>query len=304
MKLPVLAMTVVLLAGPAVAVADKMDDTFQSLKDAVAKKDAAEVKKLVAELNPLVQEVTAAPAPSDAEEKQAWTNRVAYAKSIAEYSEYALSATAVQSPPAVTVDLIATLEQQNPASKYMDQAYTAYFLALNQTGAAAKIPAIAEKALAHFPENEDLLLVMMQTSVTHKQTDRALTYANRLTAALAKRPKPENLSAADWDKKRNAALGQGNYVAGVIYAAKGNWANADKKLRAALPLIKGSDAMMGETLYNLGMANYNLGKMTLNKALVLEAAKFSEQSSVIAGPFADQARHNSIVMKAEAAQMR
>ena len=59
MKLPVLGMAVVLLAGPVVAVADKLDDTFQNLKDAVAQKDAAQVKKLVAELDPLVQEAMA-----------------------------------------------------------------------------------------------------------------------------------------------------------------------------------------------------------------------------------------------------
>ena len=29
---------------------------------------------------------------------------------------------------------------------------------MNKTGAAAKIPGVAEKALANFPENEDLLL--------------------------------------------------------------------------------------------------------------------------------------------------
>lgn len=69
-------MAVVLLAGPAVAAADKLDDTFQNLKDALAQKDAAQVKKLVAELNPLVEQVTAVPAPSDAEEKRAWTDRV------------------------------------------------------------------------------------------------------------------------------------------------------------------------------------------------------------------------------------
>jgi hypothetical protein len=44
--------------------------------------------------------------------------------------------------------------------------------------------------------------------------------------------------------------------------------------------------------------------MTLNKALVLEAAKFSEQSAAIESPYADQARHNALVMKADAGKMR
>lgn len=304
MKLSVLGMTVVLLAGPAVAVADKLDDTFQSLKDAVAKKDAEQVKKLVADLEPLVKEAMATPAPADADQKQTWTNHQTYVKSVAEYSDYALFATALASPPAEQVTFLQLLEKQNPSSKYLDQAYGQYLVALNQTGAAAKIPAIAEKALVNFPENEDLLLVLVDSAVNRKQADRALALANRLTAALTKHGKPENLPTPDWERKRNAALGHGYYVAGSIYSEKGNYLNADKKLRAALPLIKGNDAMMGPALFHLGMANYQLGKMTANKAQIVDAAKFSEQSALIAGPFTEQARHNALVMKAEAAKMR
>ena len=43
---------------------------------------------------------------------------------------------------------------------------------------------------------------------------------------------------------------------------------------------------------------------SLNKALVLEAAKFSEEAAAIEGPYAEQARHNAIVMKTEAGRMR
>jgi tetratricopeptide (TPR) repeat protein len=297
-------MTVFLLAGPAVAVADQLDDTFQSLKDAVTRKDAAQVKKLATELAPLVEQVTGSPAPAGEQEKKDWTARVNAAKLVGDYAEYALYATSIELPAADMSGLIAALEQINPCSKYLDVVYGPYLLALNKSGAAAKIPAIAEKALANFPDNEDLLLVMLESSMNRKQTDRALNFANRLTTVLTNHPKPEVLSAAEWDRKRSAGLARGYWVAGVIYGEKGNYAAADKKLRAALPLVKGSDAMMGPALFYLGMANYQLGKMTLNKGLVQEAAKFSEQASMIEGAYADQARHNALVMKKEAAAMR
>jgi len=44
MKLSALGMAIVLLAGPAVAVADDLEDAVQSLKDAAAKKDVDAVK--------------------------------------------------------------------------------------------------------------------------------------------------------------------------------------------------------------------------------------------------------------------
>ena len=40
MKLPALGMAIAFLVGPAVAVADDLEDAVQSLKDAAAKKDA------------------------------------------------------------------------------------------------------------------------------------------------------------------------------------------------------------------------------------------------------------------------
>jgi len=292
------------MAGPAAAVAGDLEDAVQSLKDATAKKDAAEVKKLAASIHEMTCELIMTPAPADAEEKKVWEERVQYAKGVDVFVEGSVYATAVQSPPAIMIDLVNTLEQQNPKSKFLDEAYGPYLVALNKTGAASKIPAVAEKGLANFPENEDLLLVMTETSITRKQTDRALNYANRLVASLNKHPKPEGMTPADWDRKRSAGLTRGYWIAGVLSSEKGQWVAADKNLRAALPLVQGNAALAGPALFYLGMANYELGKMTLSKAKVLEAAKFSEQAMTIESPYQEQARHNALVMKNEAAKMR
>ncbi len=302
MKFPAF-LVVLLLAGHAAA-EGSLEGTLQGLKDAVASKNTTQVKKLAIEAFPLVSEALAEPAPREAGAKPAWDSRIAYAKSVQSYAEYALFATAVASPPATLVDLIATLERQNPKSSYLDAAYGPYLVALNQTGAASKTTAVTEKALANFPQNEDLLLVALDATASRKQNDRALTYANRLVAALSKHPKPEGMTAAQWERKRNAGLGRGYWVAGVIYGERGQYQAADKNLRAALPLIQGDAAMLGPALFHLGMANYHLGKMTLSKARVLEGSRFSEQCAAISGPYTEQARHNALVMKAEAAQMR
>jgi hypothetical protein len=304
MKLSVLSMMVFLVGAPAVARSQDLEGTYQSLKDAEAKNDAALVKKLSAETSALARQAIAEPAPDAAEAKDDWTKRVAYARDVDSYSEYALYAVAVKSQPATTVDLLVALETQNPKSKYLDQGYPNYLYALSQTGASAKIPAVAEKGLTNFPDNPDLLAVMADHCMAGKQSDRALGYANRLVASLSKRAKPEGVSEADWERKKSASLGRGYWIAGVISGEKGQYAAADKDLRSALPFIKGNDAMMGPALFHLGVANYNLGKMTANKAKVLEAAKFSDQCAAITGPYAEQAWKNSNAMKADAAKMR
>jgi hypothetical protein len=303
-KLFALNMATILLAAPALFAWDQLDESYAALKKAVESKDAAQVKKLDADIHKMVSDELSKPAPTDPDEKKAWGERNEYIKSVDEYTEYALFATALQLPAAEQVDMFATLEAQNPKSKYLDEGYGGYILALTQSGAAAsKITAIAEKGLAAIPDQPDLLFYMANATL-QKQPDRALTYANRLIASMNKRAKPENLSAADWEKKKAVSLGRGYWIAGCIYATKNQYVNADKDLRAALPLIKGNDGETGPALFYLGMVNYQLGKMTNNKAKVLEAAKFSEESAAIPGPVADQARHNAIAMKNDAQAMR
>jgi tetratricopeptide (TPR) repeat protein len=304
MRLSVLSLAILLIAGPTLAVPDDLENAFQSLKDAESRKDAAQVMKLAAETCALARQAISAPAPESAAEKEAWSTRVARARSIELHTEYALTATAIQAPPSTAVDLWSALERQNQASKYLDEAYGHYFLALDRLGAAAKIPAVADRAFAQFPDNEDLLLVLADTAMNRKQSDLAHRHAERLVAVLAKHPKPEGLSPADWERKRGAALGRGYWIAGLVHSDKTQYYEADKDLRAALPLIRGSDAMLAPALFHLGVVNYQLGKTLMRKAQVLEAVKFSEQAAALRSPYAEQAWRNAYIMKTEAAKMR
>jgi len=296
-RFAVLLATLVITSG-------SLETAYQKLKDATAEKDAVQVKILAAQTCALAREAISATAPADADEKEAWSSRVAYARGVELYTEYALYATAVEARPETAVDLLAALERQNPKSKYLTDVYALYFHALQQMGAAAKIPDIAEKALDNFPENDDALAVLAESAYSHKQSDRAWGYARRLTAVLGKHSRPEGVSVADWERKRSAEQATGYWIAGVVQAEKGAYFEANKDLRAALPLVAGNDGRKAAALFYLGLANYQLGKMTLKKAQVLEAAEFSKQAAAIQGPLAQQAWHNAQVMKDEAARMR
>jgi hypothetical protein len=306
MGLPASSLALLLLFVPAAhsVAADDLDDAYQCLKEAQTKNDAAKVRTLAVELHRIAQRIIAARPPDGDAENDSWTSRVANARSADLFSEYALYEMAMKATPATLVDLISTLEQHNPKSRYLDPAYGPYLVAISRTSTPAKAAAIAEKALANFPDNEDLLLVALETAMTRKQNDRALSHANRLIAVMTRHPNPEAVPAADWNRKRSLALAHGHWSAGIIHSEKGQYVAADKNLRAALPLIKGNDAMLGPALFHLGMVNYQIGKMTLNKARVLEGARFSEQSAAIDSPYADQARHNALVMKNEGQRMR
>ena len=265
MKLAVLSAALVLSMGPTLVFADDLDDALQALKQGEASKDPAKIKQLATAAHAAAKKYEG-PAPADAD-KENYAARAKYAKEVDTYSEYALYVAAMQEPRAA-VDLITTLEQQNPKSQYLDR--------------------------------PDALLIMADNANTRKQPDRAIGYASRIVAAR----KPEDMQEADWERMKNATVGPAYYLIGAINAERNKFLDADKNLRAALPLIKGNSAMTGQALFLLGLANYNLSHLTASKAKMLEAAKFSEQAAAIPGPQQDQAYKNAQVMKAEADKMR
>ncbi|HEY9140682.1 MAG TPA: hypothetical protein VIN93_07305 [Bryobacteraceae bacterium] len=295
-------MAVLVVAGVAVAAAQDVDTDYQNLQDAVAKKDVATIKTLAAETSALARQEMAKPADTDPD---AAKKRLDDLRAIDTYTEYALYATAVQSEGSVMVDLIATLEKQNPKSKYLDLGYGPYLAALAKTGSSAKITEIAEKALANFPENPYLLDPLARSAASHGQNDRTIAYSTRLIALWNSHAKPpEGISEAEWNRERDATLGPAYYMAGMAYAATSHPVDADKYLRAALPYAKGNTTTYATALFQLGLANYQYGKMTMNKARILEGAKFSEQCAGIQSSMTQQAWKNAQVMKDEAARMR
>src|SRR5579864_8014250 len=257
MKLLILGVTLVLLTGPVVP--SDLEDAFQGLKQAEARKDFASVKKLATELYVTAENVICAPAPPNDSDHDAWNRQVAYAKDVQLYSEYALYAAALQAPAVTAVDLMAALEQENPKSQYLDQGYGLYLLMLHETGADTRIPEVGERGLQNLPNNDDVLLVLAENALTHKQNDRALMYAKRALAALSQHQGPKELAAADRETKRNERLGRAYWIAGVIEGEKGLYADANRNLRSALPLISGNQMLLGPALFYLGLANYQLG---------------------------------------------
>jgi hypothetical protein len=237
------ATLVLLMAGPVLAVTGDLESTFKQLREAESRKDVALVKKLAADVFAMVREAESQPAPESEIQKDHRTKQIAYMRDVQNYAEYALYATAIQSPPAVTIELVTEMEKQCPKSEYLDAAYAHYFLALTKTGAGSKIPTVAAAALKNFPENEDLLMVMADTAMTRNQMDGALAYAERLIGVMAKHPAPEGVVAADWQRKRNTMTGRARWIAGMAHSQKQQYFEADRDLRIALPIVQNDSTM-------------------------------------------------------------
>ena len=300
MRIFFLTLAALMSTGLIVAAPQNVDDSLQSLKDAVSRKDAAQIKPLAVQTIEAANKIVSGPAPTTEIDKE----QINQAKEAQSYAEYALYSTAIESEPEVKLDLFATLEQASPTSKYLNDGYAYYFQALTQTGASAKIPAIAEKAIRNLPSSPDVLAQLLTLAAQRNQNDKAVSYAQRLIAALGKRGKSEIMPDAEWQKKKNAMLGSAHLVSGVVYVAQTRYYYADKELRAALPFVKGDDAQTATALFNLGVANYQLGSTGMNKAQVLEGMRFSQQCAAIKSQYQEQAARNAQAMKSYAASMR
>lgn len=258
--------------------ADDLDDSYAKLKEAVEKKDADGVKTGAAATNKLAQAAAKAPQPADAAEADNWKQSVEHAKEVIEYTENVLAYTATQVEPAKTVELVDALIALNPKSKYLDTCAPAYLAALGKGGAAKQLEGMKKIADGR-PENE-VALAALAEGLMSKSPDSALRYANTLI------------------RLKGAGLTTGLYVAGVINGAKNSFIDCDKDLKAALPQIK-DNYKLGIVYFYLGLANYQLGKQTMDKPRMQIGLKYSQQSAAIAGPMKDQAYHNVLAIQNE-----
>jgi hypothetical protein len=62
--------------------------------------------------------------------------------------------------------------------------------------------------------------------------------------------------------------------------------------------------MLASAYFQLGVANYHLGRQGMNRAQVMEGATFSEKAAAYRGAYQQQAWTNAHLMKQEAERMR
>jgi hypothetical protein len=291
------------IAGVVSASPDEIADAYAKLKEAVEKKDPDAVKTGAAETSKLARELVSAPKPSDASEVDNWTQRIGYGKEVDGYTEYALGFTATQGlDPAKTIELVDALIAQNPKSKYLDLCAATYLAVLGKHGGSAKQLEGMAKLVAGRPDNEVALAALAEGSMK-TSPDRALGYANRLLAVMKSKPKPEGVSAADWERAKASAFGTGYYISGMVSGQKEAWTDCDRDLKASLTYVK-DQTRLGAVYYSLGVCNYRFGKLTHDKSRVQAGLQYSQQSAKIPGAMQNGAYQNTVAMQRELSTWR
>ena len=267
---------------------DNVEVAYNNLKASEAKNDADGVVKWSAATSEAARKEIATAKPGAADQA-----RVDYAKQVDTYTEYSVYAAALKTQdPAKIIALTESLEKRNPDSPYLGKAYGLYLNALRSTKQNEKAGAAAIRELQRDPSNEDALLVAADYSMQQKNTDKTLQYSTKLTQVMQSKTKPEELPEADWQKKKQTLLAVGFWMQGAAYNTQTHYADADKALRQALPLAKNDNRLLPMVLFQLGMADFQLGKSSKSSAMMKDALKFSQQSAALSSPVQTEAQNN------------
>ncbi|MBV8072324.1 MAG: hypothetical protein JO270_20650 [Acidobacteriaceae bacterium] len=262
---------------------DETEVAYNNLKAAEAKNDPGAVAKWATATSQIAKKESAG----------ADKARADYAKQVETYTEYSVYATTLKTTDSTKiVELVESLEARAPQSPYLSKAYGRYLNALRQSGQAAKAGTAAEQELLRDPSNEDVLLFAADYSRDKKDTAKTIAYSQKLVEVMQTKPKPEEVSDADWQKKKQTMIGVAYWMEGVSYNDEKQYAPADKSLREALPLVKSDEQLLPIVLFQLGVADFELGKTTKNRAMLKDALNYSQQSAALKSPVQADAANN------------
>jgi hypothetical protein len=130
-----------------------------------------------------------------------------------------------------------------------------------------------------------------------KENAKIVAYSLKLLELLETRTKPEEISDAEWNTKKETMLGAANWMAGLLYSTQERYAQADKHLRAALPYIKNNDMLAG-AYYHLGYVNYRIAEAG-ERIKIHDAIRFTQACMAINSAVQHQASENLKAIKAE-----
>lgn len=266
-------------------------NAFDKLKDAVTAKNAAEVKSLEPAALKFAQGLVNAPKPSDADAVKNWSTNIEAGKEMVTYTEYALASTSEQPgvDPATAAALGEMLLAQNPKSQYIDEIFSNALLgSLGKSGGKAKQLEAMSEIVRNHPDN-------IAANVAVLEGGRGgLANAEHLLAAV-KKPRPESVPEADWERVKKEAEATGYYYAGFLNGRSSNWQACDANLRAAVPLISGD--RLEAAYFTIGICEFQFGKLTLDKTKMQSGANYMQKAAAMKGPYQGQAYQQAAAMR-------
>ena len=228
-----------------------------------------------------------------------WDKQVDFCRSVKSYAEYAVFALAPKEDKEKRAEILKWVEEINPKSSYLKGARQPSATTTFTASAASSADAVkqAQQVFASDPNNVDALATLAEYANQISDIAHVLQYTGKLIEVLSG-AKPQDLSEADWKLRKERYLVSALWLNGINNSLRGNYAQADRSLRAVLPHIRGNAQLLSAGLYHLGYVNYQLAeKGEPNR--VFEGLKYFQECTLIKGNYQEQAHKNIAAIKSE-----
>ena len=231
--------------------------------------------------------------------KPDWDKQLDFCKSVQSYAEYMVFALAPKDDYEKRAEVLKWVEDINPQSAYLkgaaQSAPTTTFTA--SAASSSELVKQAQQTVQADPANVDALATLAEHANQVSDIGHVLQYTGKLIEVLSG-AKPQDMSDADWKLRRERYLVSALWLNGINSSLRGNFAQADRSLRAVLPHIRTNGQLLSTGLYHLGYVNYQLAeKGEPNR--VFEGLKFFLECSQLKSNYQEQAQRNIAAIKSE-----
>ena len=180
----------------------------------------------------------------------------------AEREAAAFNQAAQEGDPRRRLELVQQFMNEYPESGNAGSAGYLRFLALRDMGENAAALASAEALLTKDQTREDVMLYVAARYLNEKREyRRAIDLCRAATDVMSTKAQPGHIDEASWSSRKQMVLFQSEWVAGLAEIALGDWASAERSLRAAVALAKTDDADLPSVLSSLAWANYKMKRI-------------------------------------------
>ena len=265
---------------------DDVEIAYKSLKAAEERKDPALVRKWSQTAGSIARRIVAAK-PAGAH------NRLELAKQVCVYTDYLTYSEILQvTARAKRLEMIEEFLRASPQSQYAQPVRSLQLAALRDADPEKSL-AIALKSIEEKKFGEDAVLLVAENYLRKgREPEQASRFAEKLLELLEKAGKPDGITDDEWAKKRAQLNARAHWVIGSIAMDRGKFAEADRSIRAALPVLRSDAKLLAIALFHLGWANYRLGNIP-------DAIRFNQECAQLKGPLQAQAVKNLGVIRAE-----
>ena len=189
--------------------------------------------------------------------------------------------------------LLSLFARDFPSSVHTTEVQYLFFVTYRDTDQHPKALAAAEAVLERDKTREDVLFYVAQKYfLARRETAKTLAYMAEVQRLVAVKPKPEHVSDEQWERQKKLLTLHAHWIPAAIRSAQEQWPEADRLLRAALPLSEPGGEMRALILTSLGWANYKLRRIP-------EALAFYKECAAINSPLRQSAEQSITSIKSE-----